>query len=125
LWTKTANWRLTVSTLAGAAVAVVLFRHVLGAEMVPSVPWTLCSGAMLYAAFFMVTDPVSAPRDQRAQYIYGAFIGCMIVFLRWRAVFAGGVAFAILLGNTIAPTVEQVSVALGKRGKAKGQGKKQ
>jgi Na+-transporting NADH:ubiquinone oxidoreductase subunit B len=123
LWTKTANWRLTASTLVGAALAVIVFRHLMGAEMVPSIPWTLCSGAMLYAAFFMVTDPVSAPRDTRTQYIYGAFIGCMIVFLRWRSVFAGGVAFAVLLGNTIAPTVEQVSIALGKRSKAKVGGK--
>jgi len=119
LWTKTANWRLTASTLAGAAVAVIVFRHLAGNAEVPPLPWTLCSGALLYAAFFMVTDPVSAPRDQRAQYIYGAFIGCMIVFLRWRAVFAGGVAFAILLGNTVGPTIEQVSVALKKNAKGK------
>lgn len=119
LWSKTANWRLTTSTLVGAAASVVLFRHVLGAEMVPPVLWTLCSGAMLYGAFFMVTDPVSAPRDRRAQVIYGAFIGFMIVLLRWRAVFAGGVAFAILLGNTVGPTVEMISVALGKGKKGK------
>ena len=119
LWTKTANWRLTASTLVGAVAAVLVFRHLLGTEMVPNVSWTLCSGALLYAAFFMVTDPVSAPRDQRAQVIYGAFIGVMIVFLRWRAVFAGGVAFAILLGNTIGPTVDLVCASLGKGGKGK------
>jgi len=32
----------------------------------------------------------------------------MIVFLRWKAVFAGAVAFAILLGNTLAPTLEMI-----------------
>lgn len=111
LWTKTANWRLTLSTLAGAVAATVIFRYGLGAEKVPPVLWTLCSGAMLYAAFFMVTDPISAPKNKTAQSIYGAFIGFMIVFLRWKAVFAGGVAFAILLGNTIGPTVEMICKA--------------
>ena len=30
----------------------------------------------------------------------------MIVFLRYKAVFAGGVAFAILLGNMLAPSLD-------------------
>ncbi|MDX9981559.1 MAG: RnfABCDGE type electron transport complex subunit D [Lentisphaeria bacterium] len=117
LWTKTANWRLTASTLAGAVAATVVFRHLLGAEMVPPLAWTLCSGALLYASFFMVTDPVSAPRGNLAQWLYGAFIGVMIVFLRWRAAFAGGVAFAILLGNTLGPTLDLVCQPGGKKAK--------
>lgn len=106
LYTKTAQWRLTVATLSGAIISSALFRYVLGADAVPPVLWTLCSGAMLYAAFFMVTDPITAPKNKNAQWIYGAFIGTMIVFLRWKAVFAGAVAFAILLGNTLAPSLE-------------------
>lgn len=107
LWTKTANWRLVVSSLSGATIAAVLFGA-LGGAAVPPVHWTLCSGAMLYACFFMVTDPVSAPNDRLAQFVYGAFIGVMIVFFRWKAVFAGGVAFAILLGNTVGPSIEML-----------------
>lgn len=117
LWTKTANWRLTASTLAGATAAALVFRHLLGAEAVPPLAWTLCSGALLYAAIFMVTDPVSAPRGNLTQWLYGAFIGVMIVFLRWRAAFAGGVGFAILLGNTLAPTLELVCQPGSKKAK--------
>ena len=109
LWTKTANWRLVASSFGGAIAASIFFRYGLGAEKVPDPLFTLFSGAMVYACFFMVTDPVSAPRDKPTQWIYGAFIGIMIVFLRWKAVFAGGVAFAILLGNTLGPTVEMCS----------------
>jgi Na+-transporting NADH:ubiquinone oxidoreductase subunit B len=119
LWTKTAQWRLTVSTLIGAIGASAIFRYALGADAVPPVPWTLCSGAMLYAAFFMVTDPISAPKNKNAQWIYGIFIGILIVFLRWKAVFAGAVAFAILLGNTLAPTLEMIYKARAQKQKAK------
>lgn len=119
LWTKTAQWRLTVSTLLGAIVSAALFRYALGADGVPPIPWTLCSGAMLYAAFFMVTDPISAPKNKNAQWVYGAFIGILIVFLRWKAVFAGAVAFAILLGNTLAPTLEMIFKAQKKKADAK------
>ncbi|QHI69989.1 RnfABCDGE type electron transport complex subunit D [Tichowtungia aerotolerans] len=119
LWTKTAQWRLTVATLAGAIVSTAFFRYVLRADAVPPVLWSLCSGAMLYAAFFMVTDPITAPKNKNAQWIYGAFIGTMIVFLRWKAVFAGAVAFAILLGNTLGPSLEMFYKARAKKQKTK------
>jgi len=111
LATRTANWRLTAGTLAGAALAVVLFRHLGGVTAVAPLPWTLCAGSLLYAAVFMVTDPVSAPRETAAQYAYALFIGFMIVFLRWKAVFAEGVGFAILLGNTVGPTFDLLARA--------------
>lgn len=122
LWTKTAQWRLTVSTLIGAIAASLLFRYALGAEAVPPLLWSLSSGAMLYAAFFMVTDPISGPKNKQAQWVYGLFIGSMIVFLRWKAVFAGAVAFAILLGNTLCPTLEATFKERAKKKKAKAEG---
>jgi Na+-transporting NADH:ubiquinone oxidoreductase subunit B len=125
LWTKTAQWRLTVSTLCGAIGANIIFRYLLGTDAVPPVPWTLCSGAMLYAAFFMVTDPITAPKNKQAQLIYGAFIGIMIVFLRWKAVFAGAVAFAILLGNMLAPTLDMIYKARDQKKRAKEAAAKQ
>ena len=106
LWSKTAQWRLALSCLVGGAGFAALVRYGFGVEAVPPTYWALCSGGFLYAAFFMVTDPVSAPKDKTTQLIYGAFIGAMIVFFRWKAVFAGGVGFAILLGNTVGPSVE-------------------
>lgn len=112
LVTKTANWRLAISGLLGAVLSVCVFRNLLGIDGVPPVLWTLCSGAMLYACFFMITDPVSAPKDKSAQLIYGAFIGTMIVFFRWKSAFAGGVGFAILLGNTVGPAMEMGIKAL-------------
>ncbi|MDH3345671.1 MAG: RnfABCDGE type electron transport complex subunit D [Kiritimatiellaceae bacterium] len=125
LYTKTAQWRLTVSTLVGAIGANIIFRYLLGSDAVPPIPWTLCSGAMLYAAFFMVTDPITAPKNKNAQWIYGIFIGTMIVFLRWKAVFAGAIAFAILLGNTLAPTLEMIYKARAKKKKAREAATKQ
>ncbi len=118
LWTKTANWRLVASSLAGASLATLFFRHALGATAVPPLLWSLSSGALLYACFFMVTDPVSAPNHKLAQYWYGAMIGALIIFFRWKAVFAGGVAFAILLGNTTGPTIELLCKAYERRQKA-------
>ncbi|MFP4354633.1 MAG: RnfABCDGE type electron transport complex subunit D [Phycisphaerae bacterium] len=107
IWTKTANWRLTLSTLLGATVTNLLFRTLLGYDGVPPLHFTLTAGAMMYAAVFMVTDPVSGPKQKPAQWAYGFIIGFFIVFLRWRNSFAGAVAFAILLGNLLAPLLDE------------------
>ncbi len=106
LWTKTANWRLMLGTLIGAAALNLLLRNGLHIDAVPPLPFTLFSGAFLYAAVFMVTDPISAPKLPLSMWIYGLFIGAMIVFFRYKAVFAGGVGFAILLGNMLAPSLD-------------------
>jgi Na+-translocating ferredoxin:NAD+ oxidoreductase RnfD subunit len=63
----------------------------------------------------MVTDPISAPRKRPAKWIYGFIIGVLIILLRWKAQFAGGVAFAILLGNMIGPLLDLAAGAWAAR----------
>lgn len=104
--TKTAQWRLMLATVLGAGVINILLRTILGIETVPPLLFTLFSGALLYAAVFMVTDPVSAPKQKISQWIYGFLIGALIVFFRYKAVFAGGVGFAILIGNAFSPSLD-------------------
>jgi len=118
LVTKTANWRLTISVLGGALVMNALARNVFGVEAAPPAAFTFASGALLYGAFFMVTDPVSAPKKKPAMFAYGAFIGAMIVFLRWKAQFSGAVAFAILLGNMVGPLLDMAVAAREKKRKS-------
>lgn len=106
LWTKTANWRLTLSTLLGALISSLVFRYAFGIKTVPPPLFTMFSGALFYAAVFMVTDPISAPKVTLSQWIYGFFIGTMIVIFRFKSIFAGGAAFSLLLGNILAPTLD-------------------
>jgi len=106
LYTKTAQYRLFLGTIIGAVVLNVILRNILGLNDVPPVWFTVFSGGLLYAAAFMVTDPVSAPDSKTSQWIYAVFIGMMIVLFRYKAVFAGGVAFSILLGNMLAPSLD-------------------
>lgn len=106
LYTKTAQYRLFLGTIIGAVVLNVILRNILGLDDVPPVWFTVFSGALLYAAAFMVTDPVSAPNNKTSQWIYAIFIGMMIVLFRYKAVFAGGVGFSILLGNMLAPSLD-------------------
>jgi len=117
--TRTANWRLTASTLVGAVFANLLLRDIAGVDKVPPLLFTLCSGALLYGAVFMVTDPVSAPKKRASMWAYGLLIGALIVLLRWKAQFSGAVAFAILLGNIVGPSLDMAVAAWEGRKKAK------
>ncbi len=104
--TRTAQWRLTAATLLGAAAYNLVLGAVFGVEELPPIGFTLLSGALLYGAVFMVTDPVSAPKLPMSQWIYGFFIGMMVVLFRSKSIFAGGMAFSLLLGNMIAPSLD-------------------
>ncbi len=106
LYTKTAQWRLMVSPILGASFLCIALRHGLGIAEVPPLEFTLLSGALLYGAVFMVTEPISAPKLPRSQWIYGVFIGMMVVFFRSYGIFFGAVAFSILLGNMLAPSLD-------------------
>jgi len=115
LWTKTAQWRLTVSAVAGAVILNLILHYLAGIQQVPPLEFTLFSGGLLFAAVFMVTDPISAPKDKISQVIYGLFIGALIVFFRFKSVFAGGVAFSILFGNMTAPLIDQMMGRIRKK----------
>lgn len=110
LITKTANWRLMLMTAIGLLVANTLFRNILGHDEpgtgVPPVLLNLLAGTTLYVMVFMVTDPVSAPRQKPAQYAYGFIIGFCIVFMRWLGPFVAAASFAVLFGNLLSPLLD-------------------
>lgn len=66
----------------------------------------LLSGAIMFGAFFIATDPVTAPASRRGQLIYGAGIGMLAFFIREYSVYPEGVAFAVLLMNITVPLID-------------------
>lgn len=66
----------------------------------------LMGGGFLFGAFFMATDPVSAPKTLGAQLIYGGLIAASTFVIRNFSVFNGGLMFSILLANMFAPILD-------------------
>lgn len=105
--TKTANWRLILSTFVSAAVftfALYLFGV---SKALPPVA-ALMSGSLLFVAVFYATDPVSAPKRSGAQWLYGIIIGSTTVLVRTFSLFPEGTSFGILLGNTFASLLDHI-----------------
>jgi Na+-transporting NADH:ubiquinone oxidoreductase subunit B len=60
-------------------------------------------------AVFMSTDPVSAPKRDLSQWIYGLLIGILSIILRLYSAFPEGTSFALLLGNTFASLIDELT----------------
>jgi electron transport complex protein RnfD len=66
----------------------------------------LFSGAAMLGAFFIATDPVSASTTPRGRLIFGAGIGILTFLIRTWGGYPDGMAFAVLLMNMAAPTID-------------------
>lgn len=118
LVTKTAS-KETVFSVLGSFIIMSLILTLLGFAQVPNPIYGLFSGGLLFGAIFMATDPISSPKTKEGRVVYGIIIGVVTVIIRGFALFAGGIMFAILIGNTFAPIIDEAVNALKASKKAK------
>ena len=82
----------------------------------------LLSGATMFGAFFIITDPVSSAVSLRGRLIYGALIGALLYIIRVRGNYPDAVAFAVLIMNFAAPFIDYYTqprtYGHGKRGES-------
>ena len=127
LLTRVANWRTVVSLLGsfivltsalliGGAVSYEKMDGVFGPVL-----WHLFAGGLLFGAFFMATDPVTGPTTNIGKWIYGVIIGSVTVLIRHFTGYVEGVTFAILLGNIVAPILDEAIIVVRIR-RLKGEG---
>jgi Na+-transporting NADH:ubiquinone oxidoreductase subunit B len=113
---KIAKWRLVVSFFTMYALTQIIL-HALVPQLVPGLVYGMLSGGAVLGGFFMVTDPVSAPKTQGAQWMYGSLIAILTNIIRSFSLFAGGLMFSILLGNMFASLMDRGVKAYQARGK--------
>lgn len=104
-WTRTANrWIIgTVIVTYAALNGLLVLLNVRGA---PGVVPALLGGGFLFGAFFMATDPVSAPRTRPAKVVYSIIIATATVIIRNFSVFNGGLMFSVLIANMFGPILD-------------------
>jgi len=117
LFTRVANWRSVASILGSFAIlAGVLMARGQMSEPMPtifgSVLWHVFAGGLLFGAFFMATDPVTGPTTNAGKWFYGIIIGSTTVLIRNFTGYVEGVTFAILLGNIVAPILDEIVIGV-------------
>jgi electron transport complex protein RnfD len=83
----------------------------------------LFSCSTMFAAFFIVTDPVSSPSGTAGQIIFGAGVGIITFIIRTAGAYPEGIAFAILLMNAAAPLIDRLRLAPPALSSLSGRGK--
>ncbi len=105
IYKRVISWHIPVSILAALLLISMLF-HFLDQDLYPFGLFHIFSGGTLLGAFFIATDPVSACTTKKGQLIFGASIGFIIYAIRTWGGYPDAVAFAVLLMNMAAPTID-------------------
>ncbi len=67
----------------------------------------LISGGMLICAFFIATDPVTAPLTTKGMWIFGVGVGGITMLIRLLGEYPEGVMYAVLLMNAVTPLIDR------------------
>lgn len=89
--------------------ALSLIFHGYDPERYASSVFNLFTGGTLLAAFFIVTDPVTASVTPRGIIIYAAGIGLLTYIIRTWGGYPDGIAFAVLIMNASVPFIDNVT----------------
>ena len=105
IYKRVITWHIPVAVL-GSLFLVSGFFALFDADLYPSPLFHILSGASIIGAFFIATDPVSAATSNKGRLFYGAGIGILIYLIRTWGGYPDSMAFAVLLMNMAAPTID-------------------
>lgn len=114
LYKQAVNWKIIASFFGSFIVLQTIF-NLSNPEKVGSPLFGLFVGGVVFAGFYMLTDPVSAARTDAGRVIYGFLVALLTILIRAYSLFAGGVMFAVLLGNTFNPIIDYAVNAYQKK----------
>lgn len=105
IWRRIISWHIPVALLGSLALMAAVF-YAINPEHYSSPLFQLFSGAAMLGAFFIATDPVTAATSNRGKLWFGAGIGILTYVIRAWGGYPDGIAFAVLLMNMAAPTID-------------------
>jgi electron transport complex protein RnfD len=106
MWQRVFTWHAPISMLISLTVMSALFYDGGSSASNGSPLFHLLSGATMFGAFFIITDPVTSAVSSKGRIIYGALIGLLLYLIRAWGNYPDAVAFAVLLMNFAAPLLD-------------------
>jgi len=105
LYRQVITWHIPAAMLGTLFVLSLAFTAIDPGRYPPPL-FHLFAGGVMLGAFFVATDPVSAATTPRGRLLYAAGIGTILYVIRTWGGYPDGVAFAVLLMNIAAPTID-------------------
>lgn len=106
LWRGVITWQAPAGLLLGVALPAFLL-NLFYPETYPGAGFHLFTGGVILAAFFIVTDPVTAPTTARGRLIFGLGCGLLAWLIRSFGSYPEGIAFAVMLMNSAVPVIDR------------------
>ena len=102
---KAIHWHIPVAMLSSFTL-LSLLTELFSTSGHLSTASQLFSGAMMFGAFFIATDPVTASITPKGKLVFGALVGLFVYLIRFYGNYPDGVAFAVLLSNICVPLID-------------------
>ncbi|NOR66433.1 MAG: RnfABCDGE type electron transport complex subunit D [Woeseiaceae bacterium] len=116
---RTINFHIPLAVLLSAFVFGSI-TYLINSEASISPLTHLCSGGLLMCAFFIATDPVTAPLTRRGMWVFGIGVGAITMLIRIIGEYPEGVMYAVLLMNAVTPLIDRFYKRIPTGGKASG-----
>jgi len=100
------SWHIPVAMMGSLFLIAALF-HAIDPARFTSGTFHLLSGATFLGAFFIATDYVTSPVSKTGQLIFAVGVGVLTWSIRNFAGYPEGMAFAVLLMNSLTPLIDQ------------------
>lgn len=100
------SWHIPLGMLGALFLMGALFHAIDPARYAGGL-FHLVSGATFLGAFFIATDYVTSPVSKRGKLVFGIGCGLLTWAIRTYAGYPEGVAFAVLLMNSLTPIIDQ------------------
>ncbi len=105
LYRRVITWHIPLAVLTTVLLLSTSFSFYDG-DRYTSVLFHWFNGGTLLVAFFIATDPVTAPSSNMGRIVFGVGIGLVEFLIRTWGSFPEGVGFAVLLMNAVAPLID-------------------
>jgi len=107
LWRRTIGFHIPLAVLSSALVFGGI-AYLINPDTYVQPFFHLSSGALLFGALFIATDPVTAPLTRRGMWLFGIGVGAITMVIRVLGEYPEGMMFAVLLMNAVTPLIDRL-----------------
>ncbi|MHC4456146.1 MAG: RnfABCDGE type electron transport complex subunit D [Planctomycetota bacterium] len=103
---KTINPHITLAVLVSTFICSAI-PFLINPNAYVSPVFHITTGGLLICAFFIATDPVTAPLTTKGMWIFGIGVGVIVMLIRIVGEYPEGVMYAVLLMNAVTPLIDR------------------
>jgi len=106
IYKKVIDWYIPVTYIGVIFVGTLLVGLYHGVGIAYPL-FCISTGAVMFGAVFMLTDPVTNPNTRAGKIVFACFAAVFTVLIRYLASLPEGVLYSILLANILTPAIDK------------------